>query len=104
MQHILMEITTKSHDRLVVIGDQLVACWTAQIDWDDSINCYQNERCANDSSFNLLSPHDALTLKRRINFKKTSQPKGYIQFEIIINVLFSSLRFIWIPVSWVYGH
>ena len=26
------------------------------------------------------------------------------QFEIIINVLFSSFRFIWIPMLWVYGH
>ena len=26
------------------------------------------------------------------------------QFEIIINILVSSLRFIWIPMSWVYGH
>ena len=26
------------------------------------------------------------------------------QFEIMINVLFSSFRFIWIPVLWVYGH
>ena len=25
-------------------------------------------------------------------------------FEIILNVLVSSFRFIWIPMLWVYGH
>ena len=29
--------------------------------------------------------------------------KGFVQFEIVINVLVSSFWFIWIPVSWVYG-
>ena len=28
----------------------------------------------------------------------------FFLFDIIINVLVSSLRFIWIPVLWVYGH
>ena len=28
----------------------------------------------------------------------------FIQFEIIINVLVSSFRFIWIPMLWVYSH
>ena len=28
----------------------------------------------------------------------------FFQFKIIINVLVSSLRFIWIPMLWVYGH
>ena len=36
--------------------------------------------------------------------KKTWSPKGFFQFEIIINVLVSSFWFIWIPVLWVYGH
>ena len=30
--------------------------------------------------------------------------KGFIQFEIIINVLVGSFWFIWIPMLWVYGH
>ena len=30
--------------------------------------------------------------------------KGFIQFEIITNVLVSSFWFIWIPMLWVYGH
>ena len=30
------------------------------------------------------------------------RPKGFIQFEIIINVLVSSFWFIWIPMLWVY--
>ena len=30
--------------------------------------------------------------------------KGIFQFEITINVLFSSSRFIWISTLWVYGH
>ena len=29
--------------------------------------------------------------------------KGFFQFEIILNVLVGSLRFIWIPMLWVYG-
>ena len=36
--------------------------------------------------------------------KKSSQTKGFSRFEIIINVLVSSFRFIWIPMLWVYGH
>ena len=36
--------------------------------------------------------------------KKTSQPKGFCLFEIIITVLASSFRFIWIPKSGFYGH
>ena len=34
----------------------------------------------------------------------SSPAKGFSQFEIIINVLASSFRFIWIPMLWVYGH
>ena len=30
------------------------------------------------------------------------RPKGLFRFEIIINVLVSSFRFIWIPALWVY--
>ena len=30
--------------------------------------------------------------------------KGFFKFESIINVLVSSSRFIWTPMSWVYGH
>ena len=30
------------------------------------------------------------------------KPKGFVQFEIIINVLVSSFWFIWIPMLWVY--
>ena len=32
------------------------------------------------------------------------ETKGLFQFEIISNVLVSSIRFIWIPMLWVYGH
>ena len=35
---------------------------------------------------------------------KPWRPKGFFQFEIIITVLVSSFRFIWIPMLWVYGH
>ena len=35
---------------------------------------------------------------------KPQRPKGYFQFEIILNVLVSSFRFIWIPMLWVYGY
>ena len=37
-------------------------------------------------------------------FIQTKRPKVSLQFEIIINVLVSSFRFIWIPILWVYGH
>ena len=33
---------------------------------------------------------------------KALKPKGFSQFESIINVLVSSFWFIWIPVLWVY--
>ena len=39
-----------------------------------------------------------------ILFYKPLRPKGCFQFEIVINVLVSSFRYIWIPVLWVYGH
>ena len=32
------------------------------------------------------------------------RPKRFFQFKIIINVLVSSLRLIWIPMLWVCGH
>ena len=32
------------------------------------------------------------------------ETKGFFQFEIFINVLVSSLRFIWIPMLWVHSH
>ena len=35
---------------------------------------------------------------------KTKRPTGFFQFQIIIPVLVSSFRFIWIPMLWVYGH
>ena len=31
------------------------------------------------------------------------ETKGFFQFEIIINVLVTSFRFIWIPILWIYG-
>ena len=37
-------------------------------------------------------------------FFKSMETKGFFQFEIIINVLVSFFRFIWIHMSWVYGH
>ena len=36
--------------------------------------------------------------------KNLGRPKGFFQFEIIINVLIGSSRFIWKPMLWVYGH
>ena len=35
---------------------------------------------------------------------KSWRPKGYFQFDIIIDVLVSSFWFIWIPMLWGYGH
>ena len=32
------------------------------------------------------------------------ETKDFFQFEIILIVLVSFLRFIWIPMLWVYGH
>ena len=47
---------------------------------------------------------DFSTLKALICLWKPWRPKGYFQFEIIINVLVSSFQFIWIPMLWVYHH
>ena len=49
-------------------------------------------------------PFITLTLKALNYFIKPWRPKVFFQFEIIINVLVSSSRFIWIPMLWVYGH
>ena len=35
---------------------------------------------------------------------KLRWPRCFIQFDNIISVLFTSFWFIWIPMSWVYGH
>ena len=32
------------------------------------------------------------------------ETEGFFQFEIIMNVLVSFFRFIWIPMLWVYGY
>ena len=40
----------------------------------------------------------------KILLYKPWRPKGFLQFETIINVLVSSLRFIWVPMLWVYDH
>ena len=48
-----------------------------------------------------MSHTNFLTLKALNIFLKTMETKGFFQFEIIINVLGSSFRFIWIPMLWV---
>ena len=45
-----------------------------------------------------------LTLKALYFFMKTLETKGFISIYIIITVLVSSFRFIWIPMLWVYDH
>ena len=45
-----------------------------------------------------------LTLKALKYIRVNRGDKSFFQFEIIINVLGSSLRFIWILMSWVYDH
>ena len=37
-------------------------------------------------------------------YEDLGDPRCFFQFEIIMTVLVSSFRFIWIPVLWVYGH
>ena len=44
----------------------------------------------------------ALALKALTYFRNNYWEQFFFQFEIIINVLFSSFRFIWIPILWVY--
>ena len=39
-----------------------------------------------------------------INLYSAEDQRGVFQFEIIINIIVSSFRFIWIPMLWVYGH
>ena len=43
-------------------------------------------------------------LKRWNLLYKLWRPKCFFQFEIIIIIFVSSLRFIWIPMLWVYDH
>ena len=53
------------------------------------------------SIYCYISAHKPL--QRRNILHKPWRPKGYFQFEIIINVLVSSFRFIGIPMLWVYS-
>ena len=46
----------------------------------------------------------ASTLKALKYFYANHGAKGFFRFEIIVNVLVGSFRFIWIPILWVYGH
>ena len=43
-------------------------------------------------------------LKYVVGAYKEWRPKGYFQFEIIINVLVSSFRFTWIPMLCVFKY
>ena len=49
------------------------------------------------SSYLTINP-----LSTEILSYKPWRSKGFFQFENIINVLVSSVRFIWIPILWVY--
>ena len=42
--------------------------------------------------------------KAELFLYKSSRPKVFFRFEIIINAFVSSSRFIRIPMLWVYGH
>ena len=48
----------------------------------------------------ILTTEEVITTTFKVN---TLGAKGFFQFEIIINALISSFRFIWIPMLWVYG-
>ena len=48
-------------------------------------------------SVHFLNPYNA-----ELFFVQTMQTKGFVQFEIIINVLATYFWFIWIPMLWVY--
>ena len=52
----------------------------------------------------MLTRLNTKPLQRWNIFVKIMDSKGFFQFEIIINVLASSFRFIWIPMLWVYAH
>ena len=55
--------------------------------------------------YNWLVYNQAMiTVNAELILYKPWSPKGFIQFEIIINVLVSSFWFIWIHMLWVYGH
>ena len=51
----------------------------------------------------IAHPHGNLTPSAEIVLYKPKRPKGFFQFEKILNVLVSSFRFIWTPMVWVYG-
>ena len=67
-------------------------------------------RCGESSGLTDLFFSTQVVLASKINpfsveifLHKPWRPKGF-QFEIIINGLVSSFRFIWIPMLWVYCH
>ena len=55
----------------------------------------ENKRTAAVTDGLIIYPHQAETCL---------MTKVFFQFEIVINVLVSSFRFIWIPLLWVYCH
>ena len=54
----------------------------------------------------LLTLFDINPYNAELFFYKSWSPKGFIQFEIIINVLVGFFWFIiiWLPMLWVYSH
>ena len=84
------------------VGPTLAYCWPTVYDVGPTVNQrWANVLCLLGSVWHLkpvtLDPLTLTTLKYFL-FK----PKGSLQFEII-NVIFSSFRFILIPMLWVYG-
>ena len=62
-----------------------------------AINSYATKVHSSDGK--KVSPYNA-----GIFLYKPWRLKGFIQFEIILNVLVSYIRSIWIPMLWVYDH
>ena len=66
----------------------------------DDLNCWRielesyKERSPHNTYLPIVNPYDA-----EMFVYEPWRPKGYFQFEIIINALVSSFPFIWIPFS-----
>ena len=65
------------------------------------------DQCLHWEEANLPSfekPHGGWPVERCNTFYTSQETKLFFQFEIIVNVLVTSFRFIWIPMLWVYDH
>ena len=80
----------------MLAGDAAMYCWEAFPSYVKQPFIFMQHSY---TWYILVNPYNA-----DIFVYKPWQPKFFFQFEIILNFLVSSFRFIWIPMLWFSGH